>query len=128
LSEANPAVVALVERELKRDPRLTSAELRAKAVDIDASVGELTGRQFHAKYALQVRRRLADPVTSRKSRHHLPEDPAVAVLMDGYEEKRVALEKAIHAAFERAIRDDSVAGVNRLFSALERHRKDFEGL
>ena len=53
------AVRAYVERVLKRNPGVTNAELFAGACEIDASIADLSPRQFHAKYPLQVKRRLA---------------------------------------------------------------------
>lgn len=53
------AVLAYVTRVLKRNPDVKNAELFAGACEIDASVAELSPRQFHAKYPLQVKRRLA---------------------------------------------------------------------
>lgn len=53
------AVLAYVTRVLKRNPDVKNAELFKGACEIDASVAELSARQFHAKYPLQVKRRLA---------------------------------------------------------------------
>lgn len=53
------AVLAYVARVLKRNPDVKNAELFKGACEIDASVAELSARQFHAKYPLQVKRRLA---------------------------------------------------------------------
>ncbi len=57
--DAGDAVLAYVSRVLKRNPDVKNAELFAGAREIDASVAELSPRQFHAKYPLQVKRRLA---------------------------------------------------------------------
>lgn len=53
------AVMEYVERTLEANPAATNADLFAGAREIDPSVGQLTGRQFHAKYPLQVKARLA---------------------------------------------------------------------
>jgi len=53
------AVMEYVERTLEANPGVTNADLFAGAREIDPSVGQLTGRQFHAKYPLQVKARLA---------------------------------------------------------------------
>ena len=66
------AVLAYVERVLKRNPDVKNAELFAGACEIDASVAELSARQFHAKYPLQVKRRLAAAEAPK------PAAPAVA--------------------------------------------------
>ena len=53
------AVMEYVERTLEANPGIANADLFAGAREIDPSVGQLTGRQFHAKYPLQVKARLA---------------------------------------------------------------------
>ena len=53
------AVMEYVERTLETNPGVTNADLFAGAREIDPSVGQLTGRQFHARYPLQVKARLA---------------------------------------------------------------------
>lgn len=57
--DAGAAVLAYVTRTLKKNPGVKNAELFAGACEIDASVAKLSARQFHAKYPLQVKRRLA---------------------------------------------------------------------
>ena len=52
-------VMQLIEKELKKNPKATAKELQQKAKAVSASVGKLSVRQFHAKYPLQVRKRLA---------------------------------------------------------------------
>ena len=57
--DTEAAVLAYVARVLKRNPDVKNAELFKGACEIDASVAKLSARQFHAKYPLQVKRRLA---------------------------------------------------------------------
>ena len=52
-------VMEFVERTLEVDPDVSNADLFAGAREIDPSVAELSARQFHAKYSLQVKARLA---------------------------------------------------------------------
>ncbi|MDE0258591.1 MAG: hypothetical protein OXR82_09440, partial [Gammaproteobacteria bacterium] len=52
------AVMEYVERTLEANPGIANADLFAGAREIDPSVGQLTGRQFHARYPLQVKARL----------------------------------------------------------------------
>ncbi|MYA32540.1 MAG: hypothetical protein F4164_09585 [Gemmatimonadales bacterium] len=61
------AVLAYVKRVLKRNPEVTNAELFSGACEIDASVAELSPRQFHAKYPLQIKRRLAAAEAPRRA-------------------------------------------------------------
>lgn len=132
MSDINPKVVALVERELRKDPDLRSIDLQEKARRIDKSIGALTGRQFHAQYALQVRRRLRDSgrqSSSKRTRHgRSSDDPARLLLQDGVRGRKAALERAVHAAFERAMAAGNLVGVRRLLSALERYRREIEGI
>ncbi len=59
-------VMEFVEHELKKDPKIGSSDLFKKAKKVSRSVSGMTIQQFHAKYPLQVRRRLA-PKKPRKS-------------------------------------------------------------
>ncbi len=52
-------VMQLVEKELKKNPKATAKELQQKARAVSEAVGKLSVRQFHAKYPLQVRRKMA---------------------------------------------------------------------
>ncbi len=60
-------VMEFVERELKKDPKIGSSDLFKKAKKVSRTVSGMTIRQFHAKYPLQVKRRLA-PKKPRKAR------------------------------------------------------------
>ncbi len=64
-------VMQLVETELKINPKATAKELQQKAKAVSAAVGKLSVRQFHAKYPLQVRRKLAP----KKPRRAAPKKP-----------------------------------------------------
>ncbi len=81
--DAGAAVLAYVTRVLKRNPEVKNAELFKGACEIDASVAELSARQFHAKYPLQVKRRMATaaapaPVAPAPAPAPAPAAPAVA--------------------------------------------------
>lgn len=58
-ADAGAAVLEYVTRMLGENPGVSNAELFKGACEIDASVADLAPRQFHAKYPLQVKRRLA---------------------------------------------------------------------
>lgn len=66
-ASADDKVMELVEKQLRKNPEISNEELFEKAKGVDPSVGELSLRQFHAKYPLQVKRKLA-PKTGRRSR------------------------------------------------------------
>ena len=129
MSQLNARVSALVERELKKDRNLQTSDLQAKAVRIDKSVEELSGRQFHARYALQARRKLfgrAGSTRRVRTRSESKELDVRDLLTDSYQQKRAALEMAVNQAFERAIKTDSIGRVNKLLSALDRHTKELK--
>lgn len=65
---ASPAdkVMTFVERQLKKDPKISSRQLFERARKMDSAVARLSLRQFHAKYPLQVKRRLAPKKRTKK--------------------------------------------------------------
>ncbi len=69
------AVMEYVERTLEANPGISNADLFAGAREIDPSVGQLTGRQFHAKYPLQVKARLAKAAAPKPKPPPEPEVP-----------------------------------------------------
>ena len=69
------AVMEYVERMLEVNPGITNADLFAGAREIDPSVGQLTGRQFHARYPLQVKARLARATAPEAKAPPEPEVP-----------------------------------------------------
>lgn len=56
MADTNERVMAMVQEELAKNPSASASDLQEKATKIDASMGELTTRQFHARYPLQVKR------------------------------------------------------------------------
>lgn len=132
MAQANPKVAAMVERALKKDRELKSAELKQRARKIDPSVERLSARQFHALYALPVRRRLfprgspksaagRKPVRRKRSsssgRQSIPDD---GVLSQAYNQSKSELNSALDGAFSRAIKADSAKKVDRLLAAMQR--------
>ncbi len=73
------AVLAYVTRRLKRNPGVANADLFAGACKVDASVADLSPRQFHAKYPLQVKRRLAADAPRPAARRRAARKPSAAV-------------------------------------------------
>lgn len=63
----NEKVMEMVRKELDANPDAENQDLYKKAQKIDASVGDLTLRQFHARYPLQVKRKRAAKSRARKS-------------------------------------------------------------
>ena len=62
------SVMSMVEAELKKNSDVSNETLFQKAQKIDGSIKDLTLRQFHARYPLQVKRRRAASSGRRKSR------------------------------------------------------------
>ena len=71
------AVMEFVERTLEADPNVSNGDLFAGAREIDPSVAELTARQFHARYPLQVKARLARAAAPEPKTPPEPEVPTV---------------------------------------------------
>lgn len=57
VADINPEVMAMVERELTAAPDASTSGLFEKAQQVDPGMKELSVRQFHARYPLQVKRR-----------------------------------------------------------------------
>jgi hypothetical protein len=56
LADRNEDVMNMVRSELEKDPKIGLESLYARAKAVDSSVGELSLRQFHARYPLQIKR------------------------------------------------------------------------
>jgi hypothetical protein len=68
VANSDDKVLAAVEGALAKNPAASVDELFDLAKGISASVGRLTKRQFHARYPLQVKRRLNPSKRRRKAR------------------------------------------------------------
>lgn len=68
MAETDEKVMTLVEKELERDPKASTSDLFELAKRTSPDIADLTIRQFHARYPLQVKRRkaLAQGSTKRK--------------------------------------------------------------
>lgn len=136
MSRLHAEVSAMVEQALKKNRKFRSTELQERAVKIDETLRELSGRQFHARYVIQTRRRLfgekrSSAPTNRKTRNGPTASGkksalVVTIITDSYKEKKARLNAAIDAAFERTLEADSVKGINTLFSSVDRSTSHFE--
>lgn len=61
-------VMSMVEKELAENPDASVDELYDKAKKVDKSVAELTKRQFHARYPLQIKRRKSRSKPARRKK------------------------------------------------------------
>lgn len=68
MADVNPEVLDMVVRALQKDPSIRSTDLQGRAAEMDRSIGSLSGRQFHARYGLQARKRLAGSRRGKKGR------------------------------------------------------------
>lgn len=59
MAETNEKVMDMVRQTIMKTPDIGTNELYKKAQKVDSSIGELTLRQFHARYPLQVKRKMA---------------------------------------------------------------------
>ncbi len=66
MADIDPKVMEAVEKELKKNPDASVDELLEVAKKVNKSVTKLTKRQFHARYPLQVKRRLNPPKRTDK--------------------------------------------------------------
>lgn len=57
VAERNPQVMEMVAKELEKDPEAKADSLFEKARKIDPSIGDLSLRQFHARYPLPLKRK-----------------------------------------------------------------------
>jgi len=61
MADMDPKVLSAVEEALKKDPKASVDDLFEMAKGISPNVADLTKRQFHARYPLQVKRKLSPP-------------------------------------------------------------------
>lgn len=64
----NEKVMEMVRKELEANPDAENKDLYEKAREIDASIDDLSLRQFHARYPLQVKRKRAAKRRSKKAK------------------------------------------------------------
>jgi hypothetical protein len=59
MAEVKDKVMDMVRKELDKNPDAENRQLYEKATKVDGSIADLTLRQFHARYPLQVKRQKA---------------------------------------------------------------------
>lgn len=67
MAEKSEKVMEMVRAELKKNPDAGTQELFDKAKKIEGSLSDLSLRQFHARYPLQVKRKMAASKPSARS-------------------------------------------------------------
>jgi len=71
VAEVNEKVMEMVRKELEASPDASTTELHEKAKKVDPAMKDLSVRQFHARYPLQVKRKksLAEGGGRRKKKN-----------------------------------------------------------
>lgn len=67
-AQKNPDVMEMVRKAIEKDPDVETAALFEKARDMDSSLEDLSLRQFHARYPLQVKRKLSSAKKKKKQK------------------------------------------------------------
>jgi hypothetical protein len=65
MSDIDEKVLSAVEAALMKNPGATVDELFAVALGVNEAVAGLSKRQFHARYPLQVKRKMSPPKPRR---------------------------------------------------------------
>ena len=119
----------------KRNPDLTSGEVKERAAKKYQSVSELSTRQFHARYALQAKKKLAGPrkrsaqgrrATRAKASASNHGDPVRELLRQQFEERRGLLDEAMDEPFRRSIEADSLEQVNELLATMDQQTRELQ--
>jgi hypothetical protein len=66
MADVDPTVMSAVEAAIHENPSATVDELFALAKELNPATAELSKRQFHAQYPLQVKRRMQPPRRRRR--------------------------------------------------------------
>lgn len=107
MAETNPKVMAMIEAELAKDPSISNDELLAKAKKIDRSVGNLSARQFNARYPLQVKRRKDGPKPAKTKKRTTKKKAAAGA------KKAAGARKTRAASSRKAGRKKAASGAKR---------------
>ena len=118
------AVMEYVERTLESNPGIANADLFAGAREIDPSVGQLTGRQFHARYPLQVKARLAraaapEPKTPPEPEVPTAEEPTAPDLSSAEEGDPLAVRRLLLDLAKELASAESKAEVIEVMARLD---------
>ena len=76
MAQVDPKVMSAVEAAIKANPDTTVDELLALATKVNPATAELSKRQFHARYPLQVKRRMRPPRKRRRRQNRGAGRPA----------------------------------------------------
>lgn len=119
MAKTDEKVMALVEKELKKNPDASVNELYEKAQKAEPAIGELSLRQFNARYPLQVKRRMSRQESgTKRSRKRTTRKARRKKADDGERREKVRqtflrFASDLAAAEERKELVDVVAGVDK---------------
>lgn len=139
MADRDPKVLAMVERELKKDPKVSGAVLQKKARSINKEEAALKPRSFNARYPLPVRKKLAgtggrkkgsgkkspSSQAAKRASGQRKSGPVFEILERGYSERKEALNTALDAAYQKAISAGNLDEVGKLLTSIERTAKRF---
>ena len=118
-TKTDEKVMQAVEAELKKNPDASVDDLYAMATGIDKSISKLSKRQFHARYPLQVKRKMT-PAAPKKARNarkkpaqKRPAAPKTAKGRDAVREIFLDFALELASAEDRKNAVRVVAGVDR---------------
>lgn len=102
--ERNEDVLRMVEQKLKEREDISTDELYQKAREIDADIGDLSARQFNARYPLQIKRKMSQEQKANGDSKPSGEAPeAQTQNADGADEES---REQVFAMIEEALRND----------------------
>lgn len=117
--ERKEEIMEMVRQELSDDPDAENKDLYQKATKIDPSVDDLTLRQFHARFPLQVKRQMAQSRRGGRSRTSGSGDRGAGAGGGGAGVDRDAI-RSILLGFARDVsRADGKAGMIDLLSSVD---------
>lgn len=119
MADRDQNVMEMVEKEIKKNPDVSTKELYRKATEVSEKMKELSLRQFNARYPLQVKRQMAPekPKTQRR-RTRRSESARSSTSSTGDVNREavrsvlLALAKDVTAAEDRAAVVDVLAGID----------------
>lgn len=88
MAKTDQKIMKLVEAELKKNPEISVDQLYEKAQKANSDIGDLTLRQFNARYPLQVKRRMSAS-SGKRTRRRKTRKAASAVPSDGPSRQKV---------------------------------------
>lgn len=113
MADTNEAVMDMVREKIKKSPDISTQELYEQAQKVDKGVGDLTLRQFHARYPLQVKRQMAPRKSaSRRSKRRGRRKKAAEVDRGAIRERLLGFAKDLTAAQNTAGVVDVIANVD----------------